>query len=183
MYRPEKFVEDRRDVLIGAIRSIQLAAIVTPTAAGIEVTHAPMVARAGDGSGPGAAELELESHFARANPHWKAVVEGAPSVAIFQGPHAYVSPTWYPSKREHGKVVPTWTYIVVHAHGRFEAVEDGDWLRRHLDDLTAANEAARAEPWQVADAPERYIETLSRGIVGLRLRVDRLEGAWKINQH
>ena len=183
MYRPEKFIEDRPEVLIEAMQSIRLAAIVTPTSAGIEVTHAPMVVRADDGSGAFPAGLTLESHFARANAHWKAVTQGAPSVAIFQGPHAYVSPAWYPSKREHGKVVPTWTYIAVHAHGRLETVDDDGWLRRHLNDLTDANEAPRDEPWQVADAPERYIDTLARGIVGLRLTVERIEGAWKINQH
>ena len=176
MYRPEAFAEDREDVLLDAIASIGLAALVTPGEGGIEASHVPMVARRGaDGA------LGLETHVARANAHWRAAP--AESLAIFQGPHAYVHPGWYPSKAETGKVVPTWTYIAVHAHGRLEAMTDEAWLRAHLDALTDAQEAARPEPWAVSDAPPRYIAGLSRGIVGLRLTVERLEGAWKVNQH
>lgn len=178
MYRPQQFAEDRLEVLVAAIREIQFAAIVTPTPEGIEVTHAPVVIRPGDT----VEETFLETHVARPNPHWRAAVD-APSVAIFQGPQAYVSPSWYPSKQEHGKVVPTWTYVSVHAHGRLEAVQDESWLAQHLDALTQQNEATRAKPWAVSDAPEGFIPALSRGIVGLRMRLDRLEGAWKINQH
>lgn len=177
MYRPEQFAEDRQDVLAGAMRDIQFAALVTPHAGGIEVTHVPMVVRHEDG------RIVLEGHVARPNRHWKIAAEAPGSVAIFQGPQAYVSPSFYPSKQEHGKVVPTWTYITVHAHGRLESVQDGEWLRRHLNDLTEANESSRDAPWKVADAPESYLAGLSRGIVGLRLVVERLEGAWKLNQH
>lgn len=176
MYRPDAFAENRRDVLLSAIADIQLAALVTPTAEGLHVTHVPMVTRA-DSDG-----IVLETHVARANPHWSAQPT-APSVAIFQGPQSYVSPSWYPSKQDHGKVVPTWVYIAVHAHGALEVRQDEPWLRRHLDALTDANEAGRPAPWQVSDAPEPFIGALSRGIVGLRLIVDRLEGSWKINQH
>ncbi|MCB1494014.1 MAG: FMN-binding negative transcriptional regulator [Rhodobiaceae bacterium] len=177
MYIPQHFREDRPDVLKAAISDIRFAALVTPTADRIEVTHVPMVLREGEGT------LTLECHLARANPHWKAVEDGVRSVAIFQGPHAYVSPSWYPSKTEHGKVVPTWVYIAVHAHGTLQAVHDDGWLRSHLDALTTANEASRPEPWQVTDAPETYIGTMSRGIVGVRLTVETLEGSWKLNQH
>lgn len=187
MYRPQAFVEDRRDVLVEAMRGIGFAAIVTPHEGGIEVTHVPVLVRVPEagsgGSGTGEGGLMLDMHFARGNPHWKAVTEARPSVAIFQGPHAYVHPGWYPSKQEHGKVVPTWTYIAVHAHGSLRVMEDEAWLRAHLDALTQANEAAQAEPWAVSDAPETFIGALSRGIVGLRLEVERLEGAWKLNQH
>lgn len=179
MYRPEHFIEDRPDVLAAAMRDIQFAALVTPAEGGIEVTHVPVVVR---GDAEASAGMVLESHVARANPHWKAARIAA-SVAIFQGPQAYVSPSWYPSKQEHGKVVPTWTYVTVHAHGRLEAVRDAGWLRRHLDELTRQNESGRDQPWHVTDAPARFIDTLARGIVGLRLVVDRLEGAWKVNQH
>lgn len=174
MYNPEAFAETRRDVLLGAVAEIGLAAIVTPVDGDIAITHAPMVAREDNGV------LTLETHFARANDHWK---RAGPSAAIFQGPHAYVHPGWYASKAETGKVVPTWAYIVIHAHGRFETVQDETWLRRHLDRLTLAQKKGRAEPWAVTDAPARYIETLSRGIVGMRLTVDRLEGKWKVNQN
>lgn len=177
MYRPASFAEDRPDVLVEAMRGIGLATLVTPGPDGLSVTHAPMVATLEDG------RVVLETHVARANPHWRATDLGAESVAIFQGPHSYVSPSWYPSKAEHGKVVPTWTYIAVHAHGSLKAVEDAGWLRRHLDALTAMHEAGRETPWAVSDAPEPFVGALSRGIVGLRMVADRVEGAWKINQH
>ncbi|MDF9302074.1 FMN-binding negative transcriptional regulator [Tritonibacter mobilis] len=178
MYRPQNFAEDRLDVLINAIRNIQFAAIVTPTQDGIEVTHAPVVIHPGET----VADTTIETHVARANPHWRAAV-AAQSVAIFQGPHSYVTPSWYPSKQEHGKVVPTWTYVTVHAHGTLEAIQDDTWLARHLEELTNQNEVAREVPWAVSDAPTEFIGSLSRGIVGLRMRIDRLEGAWKLNQH
>lgn len=178
MYRPPHFVQDDIGVLASAIRDIQFAALVTPTPDGIQATHVPMVVH----PGKTAAETVLETHVARPNPHWRAATD-APSLAIFQGPQAYVSPSWYPSKAEHGKVVPTWTYVTVHAHGRLEAIHDEAWLARHLDELTRQNEAGRDEPWEVTDAPPEFIGALSRGIVGLRLTLTRLEGAWKLNQH
>jgi transcriptional regulator len=177
MYTPPQFREDRPDVLAAAIREIQLAAIATAGPSGMEVSHAPMVLKElADG-------FVLEAHLARANGHWRALGEGAPAVAIFQGPQAYVSPSWYPSKREHGKVVPTWNYVAVHAHGRLEVVTDPVWLRAHLDDLTEANEAGRAQPWAVSDAPDEFVSKLSVAIVGLRMKVERLEGSWKMIQH
>ena len=177
MYRPAAFAEDRPKVLLAAVQRIGLGAFVTPGADDIAITHAPVVARL-DG-----ARMILETHVARANPHWRTAGGGTPSAAIFQGPHSYVTPSWYPSKAEHGKVVPTWSYVTVHAHGPLEAIEDEAWLRAHLDALTAVNEAGHETPWAVTDAPARFIEALGRGIVGLRLVADRVEGAWKINQH
>ena len=177
MYAPQQFKEERVEVLCSAMRSIQLAALVSPTASGIEISHVPMVVKEEAG------RVLLETHVARANPHWRVINAGVASVAIFQGPQAYVTPSWYPSKKEHGKVVPTWTYIAVHAHGMLASVTDEAWLRAHLDDLTRANEAAREEPWNLSDAPASFTASLRRGIVGLRLTVDRVEGSWKINQH
>lgn len=177
MYTPRHFKEERHEVLCSAMRSIRLAALVSPTVSDIQVTHVPMVVKEEDG------RLLLETHVARANSHWQAIDDGGTSVAIFQGPHAYVTPSWYPSKKAHGKVVPTWTYIAVHAHGTLESVSEEAWLEAHLDDLTRANEAAREVPWNVSDAPASFKASLRRGIVGLRLTVDRVEGSWKINQH
>ncbi len=178
MYVPRQFREDRPEVLARAVRAIQFAALVTPGVDGSQVSHLPMVLKQAEDGG-----WTLESHVARANPHWALAGGEAESVAVFQGPHAYVSPSWHPSKREHGKVVPTWNYIAVHAHGRLEAVEDRDWLLAHVRDLTDANEAGRVRPWAVADAPAAFIEGLARAIVGLRLPVARVEGAWKMAQH
>ncbi|HTR17654.1 MAG TPA: FMN-binding negative transcriptional regulator [Acetobacteraceae bacterium] len=178
MYVPRQFREERPDVLARAARDIQFAALVTPGPEGLHVTHVPMVLKEGEDGA-----WTLESHVARSNPHWRITGADATSVAIFQGPQSYISPSWYATKREHGKVVPTWNYIAVHVHGVLETVEDQAWLLAHLDDLTRANEAAREHPWAVSDAPEDFVQGLTRAIVGLRLRVERCEGAWKMIQH
>ena len=102
---------------------------------------------------------------------------------IFQGPESYVTPNWYPSKAEHGKVVPTWNYAVVHAYGRPEVMQDEDWLRRHVGELTAQQERDEARPWALSDAPDRYIEVMLRGIVGFRFAITQLEGKWKMSQN
>ncbi|EFL87694.1 FMN-binding negative transcriptional regulator [Ahrensia sp. R2A130] len=130
----------------------------------------------------------LENHIARANPHWQSTPalggEDAPeAVVIFQGPQEYISPSFYPSKAEHGKIVPTWTYIAIHAHGHLRHTEDPAWLLRHLNEMTDEKEAPREKPWAVNDAPDRYIEARMRGIVGLEITVERLEGSWKLNQN
>ena len=176
---PRQYREERLDVLAQAIRGIGLATLVTPGAAGLQISHVPMVLKeAQDGA------WLLESHVARPNPHWQlAATSGGASVAVFVGPQAYVSPSWYATKREHGRVVPTWNYISVHAHGVLEAVEDARWLHAHLHDLTISNEAGREHPRDVADAPAEYIDGLAHGIVGLRLSVTRTLGAWKMAQH
>ncbi len=178
MYTPKQFKEDRPEVLAATIRDIQLATLVTATVDGYHASHVPMVLKQGEGG------TVLETHVARSNPHWDAFRSGpAPSLAIFQGPQAYVSPSWYETKRQHGKVVPTWNYIAVHAHGPVSVIEDQAWLLSHLAELTEANEGGRDQPWAVSDAPAEFIGTLTRAIVGLRLRVARLEGAWKLIQH
>lgn len=178
MHVPKQFCEDRPEILARAMRDIQFAALVTPAPDGLQVSHVPMVLKEGaDGA------WTLDSHVARPNPHWRLAGTGAASVAVFQGPQAYVSPSWYATKREHGKVVPTWNYIAVHAHGALESVEDEAWLLAHVGDLTAANEAGRDHPWSVSDAPVEYVRGLARAIVGLRLSVTRVEGSWKMAQH
>ena len=179
MYRPQNFAEDRTEVLVDAMRRIGFAALVTPTASGLAATHMPMVVRHDTATG----RTVLQAHVARANPHWRDAAQSGESLAIFQGPSSYVSPSWYPSKQETGKVVPTWVYIAVHAHGRLRIIDDGAWLRQHVEALTDLHEADRPTAWQVSDAPESYVGAMMRGIVGLELLVERLEGAWKLNQH
>jgi transcriptional regulator len=124
----------------------------------------------------------LVGHVARANPVWRALGATTPSLVIFQGPQAYITPGWYPSKAEHGKVVPTWNYVVAHAHGVARAVEDRDWLLDMLNRLTDAHESRQAAPWRVGDAPASYIDTLLRAIVGIEIPIDRLEGKLKASQ-
>ncbi|WP_417259279.1 FMN-binding negative transcriptional regulator [Celeribacter sp.] len=176
MYRPDQTGIDDPSVLRAAMHEVSFGALVTPHAEGIEITHVPWLVREEGG------KTYLESHIARPNPHWKLAGQGQ-SVVMFQGPHAYISPSFYPSKQIHGKAVPTWGYIVAHAHGTFEAIQDGDWLGAHLAALTQRHEAGRAAPWAVSDAPVAYIAALKRGIVGLRFEVARMEGKWKINQN
>ena len=176
-YPPRQFVETRETVLLEAVAAIGLASLVVVRDGVPEAVTLPMIAmRDGDG-------WALEGHVARANPLWRQAESGCAALAIFQGPHAYVHPGWYPTKREHGKVVPTWKYVVVQAHGPLQATQDPTWLRAHLARLTDAHEAGRAEPWSLDDAPDGFIDGLQRGIVGLTLRVERWEGLWKIAQH
>jgi len=169
--------EDRQDVLVAAIRSIQFDALVVVSADGLSATHIPMLLREfPDGV------VELEGHVARPNDLWRVAQPGVPALAIFQGPQAYIHPGWYPTKKADGRAVPSWNYIAVHAQGHLEAVEDTAWLRSHLCDLTDVNEADRPEPWALTDAPEDYLDTMMSAIVGLRLRVGRLERNWKMGQ-
>lgn len=175
MYAPTQFREERADVLHAAIRDLKLAALVTAGEGGLLATHLPMLLREEDGV------FFLEGHVAVQNAHWRDCA-GA-SMAIFQGPQAYVSPGWYETKRQHGKVVPTWNYVAVHATGTLEAVRDGAWLSRHLDDLTTVSESGQSHPWSMSDAPADFIANLQRAIVGLRMRVEKIEGVWKMIQH
>ena len=124
----------------------------------------------------------LIGHVARANPAWRMLDAQTPSLLIFQGPDSYITPNWYPGKAEHGKVVPTWDYAVVHAHGVARAIEDPDWLLAMLERLTDANEATQPAPWKVSDAPADYIDKLLRAIVGIEIPIDRLEGKLKASQ-
>jgi transcriptional regulator len=125
----------------------------------------------------------VTAHFARANPHWRQIGPDAHALLVVTGPQAYISPSWYPSKGEHGKVVPTWNYSAVHLTGRARIHEDGDWLRRAVDDLVERHEAHRAEPWSSADAPARYIRGQLRAIVGIEVRVERVEAKAKLSQN
>lgn len=125
----------------------------------------------------------LVGHVARANPAWRSCSRSVASVVAFHGPQSYITPSWYPSKQAHGKVVPTWNYAVVHAHGLPQVIDDAAWLRRHVGQLTDRHEAGRAAPWQVADAPADYIATLLGAIVGLEIPIDRLVGKWKVSQN
>jgi transcriptional regulator len=177
MYASPTTREDRQDVLVAAIRNIGFGALVAMSADGLSATHIPMLVRQGPNG-----EVELEGHVARPNEMWRLAQSGVQALAIFQGPQAYIHPGWYPTKQIDGRAVPSWNYIAVHAHGRLEAVEDPAWLRAHLSDLTDLNEASRAEPWALSDAPQDYLEAMMRAIVGLRLRVDRFEGNWKMGQ-
>jgi len=155
-----------------------LATLVTLCDAGLVANHIPvetLVEPAPHGM--------LRGHIARANPLWREYRDGSPALAIFQGPQAYISPSFYPSKKQTGEVVPTWDYAVVHAHGSLSFVQDTEWLRALVVRLTDAHEAQRQAPWQVADAPARYIDKMLSQIVGFEFRIARLSGKWKLSQN
>ncbi len=124
----------------------------------------------------------LLGHVSRANPVWRELDGGAPSVVMFMGPHAYITPSWYPGKHQHGKVVPTWNYVTVHVHGVAHAIEDPDWILDVINRLTDAQEVRRTEPWKVSDAPSEYIEKMLRAVVGIEIVIERLEGRLKVSQ-
>ena len=177
MYAPKQFREERREVLIDAIATIRFAALVVGTTGGLEAAHMPMIAKDVEG------QLVLEGHVARGNPIWRTAPQGSQALAIFQGPQAYVHPGWLATKKTTGKVVPTWNYVAVHAHGTLCIIDDASWLRDHVEALTTHTERDYAEPWAVSDAPADYIAALVNAIIGIRIVVARLEGAWKMIQH
>jgi len=178
MYVPAHFAETDPAVLHALIRAQPLGAWVAQADGELLVNHIPFYLDAGRGE-----HGTLVGHVARANPVWKSLPAALPSVVIFQGPHAYISPSWYASKQVDGKVVPTWNYAVVHAHGRPQLVEDRVRLLDIVRTLTEAHEAGQAAPWQVADAPANYIDKLLAAIVGIEIPIERLTGKWKASQN
>jgi len=178
MYNPPHFKEDRPEVLYAAIRAAKLATLVTHSAEGLEANPLPFLL---DTDVP--PHGVLIGHFARANPQWRHAASGAEALAIFHGPDAYISPSFYPSKAEHGRVVPTWNYVTVHVHGTLRAVEDPAELHAIVSALTRHHEAPRAVPWAVTDAPPDFVQAQLRGIVGVILQISRIEGKWKMSQN
>ena len=178
MYAPKHFEQQRPEVLRALMAAYPLAAVVTTSDSGIEANHIPLLfdAQAG-GNGL------LLGHIARGNGQWKNWGAEQSALAIFQGPQAYISPNWYPTKHENGRAVPTWNYAVVHAHGTIHVHDDPEWLRGFLDRLTATHEASEELPWKPSDAPGTYIDGLLKAIVGVELRITRLEGKWKVSQN
>ena len=178
MYRPDHFRVDNLTQMHALMRERPFATLVSMGAQGLSASHLPTVLKDEGSQGV------IECHLARANPHWKELAEGHETLMIFQGPEGYITPNWYPSKIEHQKVVPTWNYAVVHAYGRPEVVQDKDWLRLHVADLTEQQEMmSQPKPWAVTDAAESFVEVMLRGIVGFRFAITRLEGKWKMSQN
>jgi transcriptional regulator len=179
LYEPPAFREDRPEVLRDLIRVSRLAMLASNGAEGVpDITHLPLLLE--DRDGPYGT---LYGHVARANPHWRRLVKAGRAVAVFRGAEAYVSPSWYASKAEHHRVVPTWNYEAVHAEGPVSVIEDGDALLALVSRLTARHEAERPAPWAVSDAPPEFVASQLRGIVGLALRIERLAGKRKLSQN
>jgi transcriptional regulator len=178
MYNPSSFAERDVPTLHAFIEAHPLAALVKNSADGLLATHLPLVLdRAAGPMGT------LAGHVARANPHARCITgDPVEAMVIFTGPDAYITPEWYATKRETGRVVPTWNYVAVQAYGTVRA-QDPTRLREHLDALTRRHEAGRPQPWQVSDAPADYIDQQMKAIVGVELRIDRIEGKWKMSQN
>jgi transcriptional regulator len=179
MYIPRSFAESDRDALHGFIERHPLGALVTASVThGFFATHLPLLLDREQGPFG-----VLQGHVARANPHHELAASGESALVIFSGPDAYVTPSWYPSKQEHGKVVPTWNYIAVHATGVLRFNDDRDFLMAHLDRLTDRHEASQSHPWAMHDAPLDYLEQLARATVGVEIEITSLEGKFKLSQN
>ncbi|WP_454846781.1 FMN-binding negative transcriptional regulator [Pseudomonas farris] len=178
MYTPSNFAIDDLNELHQQILGTRLAVLVTHGEQGLQASHLPLLLNAEHGPNG-----TLYGHLARANPQWRELQNGAEALVIFAGADAYVSPSFYPSKAEHGKVVPTWNYVAVHAYGMAEVFTDADRLRTLVSALTDRHEAGRTHPWKVADAPTDYIDGMLKAIVGFALPIQRLDGKRKLSQN
>lgn len=178
MYIPKHFEEPRLDAMQGLIRAHPLATLVTLSPGGLDANHIPL--HLSEKASPFGV---LRGHVARANPLWREFAKDGEVLAVFQGPDAYISPSWYATKQETGKVVPTWNYVAVHAYGTLRVVDDAAWIRARLEELTAHNEADLPTPWAVADAPHEFTEKLIESIVGIEISITRLLGKWKVSQN
>ena len=178
MYIPKSVQQTDPNELHKLIRERPLAALVVNTGSGLTANHLPLHLIQ-DGSSLGL----LQGHIARANPLWRECPADSPVLAIFQGPDAYVSPNWYPTKQEHGKVVPTWNYVAVHAVGKIRFIDEPGWKLDFLQRLTAHHESTQQNPWSVTDAPTDFTEKMLGAIVGLEVLIDDLQGKWKASQN
>ncbi len=176
MYLPRHFEQNDQSVLAAAMHEHPLATLIIATPAGPTADLIPLEYHPQPGS-----HGTLRGHVARANPLWRQA--GAAALAVFHGPQAYVSPNGYPSKREHGKVVPTWNYTMVQARGTLRAVDEAPWLRALVGRLTERHEATQAAPWAVSDAPDDYVKQMLGAIVGIEIALTSLVGKWKISQN
>ncbi|MGB7183385.1 MAG: FMN-binding negative transcriptional regulator [Burkholderiaceae bacterium] len=178
MYQPKHFEAKDASVICELIRANPLATLIVGHGSDIVVNHIPMMLIA-DNSGP----TRLRCHVARANPVWESIGQADTLMAVFGGLQSYISPNWYETKKEHGKVVPTWNYEAVHVRGVATVHDDPVWLREFLDQLTAEHEATEARPWQVSDAPADYIESMLRAIVGIDIAVTQVQAKAKMSQN
>ena len=174
-YPPSSYRETRIETILGFIRAVGFGQLVTTGEERPYATAVPFLVRQEGGT------VILEAHLQRGNPQWPVI--WGEGLALFQGPHAYVRPGWYATKKESGRVVPTWNYIAVQAVGPVEVIDEPAWVLRHVTALTAEHEAGRLEPWAPEDAPEPFIDALLRGLVGVRLTVREFDGRWKLNQN
>jgi transcriptional regulator len=178
MYQPPHFIETDPVVLQALMRAHPLALLITAGPGGLMANPLPFQfdpARGVKGT--------LLAHMAKANPQWREIEAGAPVLAVFQGENAYITPSWYQTKQETGKVVPTWNYAIVQARGTGRAIQDPEWLMEQVSSLTQQHEEKRYQQWQVSDAPEAYVAAQLKGIVGVEIEISDLNGKWKVSQN
>ncbi|SFX34887.1 MULTISPECIES: FMN-binding negative transcriptional regulator [unclassified Pseudomonas] len=178
MYNPIAFAVQDLPQLQQMIDDCRLAVLITQGEHGLQASHLPLLLEPRQGP-----HGTLYGHLARANPQWRDLQAGAEALVVFAGGDAYVSPAFYPGKAEHGKVVPTWNYLAVHAYGSAEVFTDAHRLRNLVSALTDRHESGRAQPWKVDDAPPEYIDGMLKAIVGFALPIQRLEGKRKLSQN
>lgn len=178
MYIPASFKESRIERLHDLIVKHPLGLLVTHGDSGLEASPIPFLLYANEGE-----HGTLRAHLAKANPHWKSLAEHIECLVVFQGSEGYVTPSWYPSKAETHKAVPTWNYATVQVWGNASVTDDAAWLRRQLDDLTMLHEKLRPQPWSASDAPADYIANQMKAIIGIEIPISRIEGKWKMSQN
>ncbi|MDI9243596.1 FMN-binding negative transcriptional regulator [Marinobacter sp. CHS3-4] len=179
MYIPNHFKEDDQDKLQQYIRDYSFGMLIIADDEGVEANHVPFHLSSGANGSLG----NLQCHLARSNPVWQRMQDGARVLAVFKGPDAYVSPSWYPTKAETGRVVPTWNYLAVHAEGSAQIIQDSSWLKHHLHQLTEQHESQMAAPWSVDDAPGDFTDRLVQAIVGVEIKIEALTGKLKASQN
>lgn len=180
MYQPPHFVETRPEVLHGLIRTHPLGLLISNGSDGPVANAIPFLLDAE--AGPNG---RLRAHLAKANPQWRLLADNpaSPVLIVFQGSDAYVTPSWYETKRETGKVVPTWNYAIVQVRGTVKVIDDQDWLAQQIAELTASQESDREAPWAVTDAPAPFIQSQIKGIIGLEIEISEIHGKWKVSQN
>ncbi len=177
MFQPPIFQEERQDVMQELIVAHPFATIVSSATGPLTADHVPLVLKSETG------KPRLQGHLAANNPLFRETHEPFEVLTVFQGPQTYVTPSWYASKQEHGKVVPTWNYVVVHVRGQLQFTREPEWLLRHLDDLTNQHESHRQEPWAVSDAPSNFVQRQLRGLAGFEITIEDMVGTWKVSQN
>jgi transcriptional regulator len=178
MYQPPHFREEDLGVQHALIRAHPLGLLITSGDAAPNANLLPFHLDASLSE-----KGTLQVHMAKANSQWREIEAGAPVLAVFQGADAYITPSWYATKQETGKVVPTWNYAVVQVRGRARVIHDADWLRKQIGALTGEHEAVREDAWQVSDAPEAYVAAQIKGIVGVEIEILEIDGKWKVSQN
>jgi transcriptional regulator len=178
MYQPPPFREDDLAIQHALIRAHPLGLLITAGPSGLMANSVPFHL---DFAASKKGRLRL--HLARANPQWRDVQAGADVLAVFQGANSYVTPSWYKTKQETGKVVPTWNYAIVQARGPARVIEDAEWLLAQINAITSQHEATREKPWAVRDAPDEFVRAQLKGIIGIEIEIATIEGKWKVSQN